>query len=1158
MKIKVGIFFGGSSRHRESSFASGRACFAHLDRYLFEPVPFLVDARGQLLQLDWKLLFQPSLHAFYPPREYLPPARHPFPVYEESLHGLPTEELDWIARQTAKIVPAPELPQWINFALIALEGEDVLNASLQSVLESLHLPFSGSDAATCKRLADPTAVLDELRKKGIPTPACIGMSPEQALAEESFLRSLSQYPGFPVQVFPAFDASRSRELDHSSSIDELREAVRVAGYQELIDLNRWDALSPFDRIDHIRFIADIRNGIGFPLKASVGNSHTLIAHPEELLNYLNIQANRMDHGSNVCHLKSVLPPQPILFSQKIMGEAFSCVVIRRDDGAPHVALPLKTTGEAGTGTFEAELSHRIQDLCARAFEACAGQAFALIYGRVDIRDVVHIEHFAPYGAFVPGRALFAAGAREGLHPTAWLTALIRCSLRERMGAWPAEHGVRSLFAHLDALQVQRPARQRIALLYPSDHTRPLDYIAPIIAHLESEGLYEAIPCPIHRTGTETRFCALSPMAFWEDTPPDNALPLAQLPTLADIAVLDAMPVLERVAVTRELERMRFPFTGPNAGAAGVCSHKKQSIEVLQRNAQVPVYSQLLLRDQDFEVDPVGCLDRLESRFSYPLTADLPEDTPQFYPVVLRDRTALDAFIRFRFRPRDAEGSAFRRILRLPAEQQLPAGNSALFREILLPGQDTQQLVLLNVAVVSLLDEEGNMYCRSFSPSLRKQPLPQPLSDPPDPARWEPLARQTAEKACRQLNLYGLGSIDLCIRISEDGRTEAIVEQIHSNPGWERGGLLESQLLHQGMFPGTLWRQLISNCQERERWRNLQKVAQSEYLAGTYSEKPLMTTQTTLEELNESSKTDDSMEENTVPPAPQPSRPRPGLPATGIVAIVRDALWEIWFFISSTIFLKNLAALAVFILSLYGFLTVGLRLYTHHGQSVPVENYQDMSVREARRKVRASSSNFGFVVNDSLYVVGKAPGLILDQSPMPRSRIKKNRNIYVTVSSATPPEVALPDLTGGNDDFEQFKRKLERLGLKVRIRDKEFNAELEENTILYLIFEGRRVSSTDLKRGFKAPKGSTIDCIVSIRNTGQVDIPSLVCLTYEEATFLLSSSQLTLGNVIAPGEERNGLFVYRQEPEFDPVLKLAVGTSVNLYLSETRPPGCGEQ
>lgn len=1156
MKIKIGIFFGGSSRQRESSFASGRACFAHLDRYLFEPVPFLVDARGQLLQLDWKLLFQPSLHAFYPPREYQPPARHTFPVYEESLHGLPTEELDWIARQTAKIIPASELPQWINFAWIALEGEDMLNTSLQSVLESLHIPFSGSDTATCKRLADTTAVLDALRKKGIPTPVCISMNPEQVPVEEPFLRSLSQYPGLPVQVFPEFDPSRSRVLDATSSTDDLREASRAASYQEAIDLGRWNALSPFDRIDHIHFIADIRSGIGFPLKASIGNSHTLIAHPEELLSYLNLQAHPLDEEGKICFLKSMLPPQPLLFCQKIMGEAFTCVAMRQDDGTPRVSLPLKTTGEPENRAFETVLSHRIQELCAQAFDACSGQAFAVISGRVDVRDVVYIEHIAPFAAFAPGKALFAAGAQEGLHPTAWLTVLIRCSLRERMHAWPAEHSVRSLFAHLDVLQAQRPARQRIALLYPHDHTQPLNRIAPIIAHLESEGTYEAIPCPIQRTGTGTGFCALSPMAFWGGALPSNPLPLAHLASMADVAVLEAMPVMERVAITRELERMRFPFTGPNAGAAGVCSHKKQSLDVLQRNAQVSVYSQLLLRAKDFEVDPVGCLDRLESRFSYPLTGDLPEETPHFEPVVLHDRMALDAFIRFRFRPQDAEGGAFRRILRLPSDQHIPAGDSVLFREILSPGYTTQQLVLLRVVVVCLLDGEGNVYCQSFPPSLRKPPVSQPLSDLSDPARWEDLARQSAEKACRQLNLYGLGSVDLCIRVSEDGHTEAIIEQIHPNPGWERGGLLESKILQQGMFPGTLWRQLISNCQERERWRNLQKVAQSEYLAATYSEKPLTTTQTTLEELNESSKTDDAMEENTVPTSPQPSRSRPGLPATGIVALVQDALWETWFFISSTIFLKNLAALAVFTLSLYGLLTIGLRLYTHHGQAVDVENYSDMSVREARRKARARS--FDFVINDSLYVVGKAPGLILDQTPKPQSKIKKNRNIYLTVTSATPPEVALPDLTGGNDDFEQFKRKLGRLGLKVRIRDKEFNAELEENTILYLIFEGRRISSADLKRGFKAPKGSTIDCIVSIRNTGQVDVPSLVCLSYDEAVFLLSSSQLVLGNVIAPGEARSGLFVYRQEPDFDPTLKLDVGASVNLYLSETRPPGCGEQ
>ena len=54
--MKIGIFFGGTSREREISFAGGRTVFDNLDKALFQPVPIFVDSLGQLIQLDWQYI----------------------------------------------------------------------------------------------------------------------------------------------------------------------------------------------------------------------------------------------------------------------------------------------------------------------------------------------------------------------------------------------------------------------------------------------------------------------------------------------------------------------------------------------------------------------------------------------------------------------------------------------------------------------------------------------------------------------------------------------------------------------------------------------------------------------------------------------------------------------------------------------------------------------------------------------------------------------------------------------------------------------------------------------------------------------------------------------------------------------------------------------
>ena len=71
-RIKVGIFFGGSSREREVSFAGGRTVYDNLDKELFEPVAIFVDEFGNLVSLKWQYIYRGTIRDFYPPVSFLP------------------------------------------------------------------------------------------------------------------------------------------------------------------------------------------------------------------------------------------------------------------------------------------------------------------------------------------------------------------------------------------------------------------------------------------------------------------------------------------------------------------------------------------------------------------------------------------------------------------------------------------------------------------------------------------------------------------------------------------------------------------------------------------------------------------------------------------------------------------------------------------------------------------------------------------------------------------------------------------------------------------------------------------------------------------------------------------------------------------------------
>ena len=263
--------------------------------------------------------------------------------------------------------------------------------------------------------------------------------------------------------------------------------------------------------------------------------------------------------------------------------------------------------------------------------------------------------------------------------------------------------------------------------------------------------------------------------------------------------------------------------------------------------------------------------------------------------------------------------------------------------------------------------------------------------------------------------------------------------------------------------------------------------------------------------------------------------------------------EIYFFLSSQIFLRNFGGIFVVVSLLLFFTFWWMRCYTKHGESLQVHDYTSMKLEDAIEK--ASSRSFEIVVNDSTYRRGMDPSIVLTQNPKPFSRVKEKRKIYLTITKTVPDMVKLPDFRG-NDDYTNYSRKLERLEIDTRIASRQFRSKLEPNTILEVMYDGKKITD-EIGDGFEIPKGSTVEFIVSEKGGGTVNIPNLVCMKFTEAEFNIKGFNLSLGSVIpdATVTNRNNAYVWKQIPQYSRAKMLKLGSQIDIYITQNIPENC---
>jgi eukaryotic-like serine/threonine-protein kinase len=174
------------------------------------------------------------------------------------------------------------------------------------------------------------------------------------------------------------------------------------------------------------------------------------------------------------------------------------------------------------------------------------------------------------------------------------------------------------------------------------------------------------------------------------------------------------------------------------------------------------------------------------------------------------------------------------------------------------------------------------------------------------------------------------------------------------------------------------------------------------------------------------------------------------------------------FLFSKIFLKHLL-IAIGVTFVLILITLqSLSWYTKHNDYIIVPDFRGLNYKDLVGS--ADYKNYQFSVIDSLFDADKPKGSVLTQDPFPGAKVKKNRMVYMTITSVVPEKTTMPDLR--DLTLRQAQTMLESAGLKlgklIYIRS------FDEDAVQNQLFEGKSI-----KAGSSINKGSVINLTVGM-------------------------------------------------------------------------------
>jgi len=104
----------------------------------------------------------------------------------------------------------------------------------------------------------------------------------------------------------------------------------------------------------------------------------------------------------------------------------------------------------------------------------------------------------------------------------------------------------------------------------------------------------------------------------------------------------------------------------------------------------------------------------------------------------------------------------------------------------------------------------------------------------------------------------------------------------------------------------------------------------------------------------------------------------------------------------------------------------LNSYTRHGDSVEVPDFTGKTIAELNGFIEGKDVRY--LIIDSIYAPKEKPGLVIRQDPETKTKVKRNRTIYLYVTGLLPPQMVMPKLIDRSE--RQAILMLESYGFKI--------------------------------------------------------------------------------------------------------------------------------